>query len=273
MPKLKKCFGIPSWLPEKEPDRSLRIERVNRLFSQLSELWPDIDILVIAQNWKNFVPVETKNKQIIKKYPELGILGARKKLREEFLALDYDYIIMFDDDAIIKCDNDKASAEYMAEIDKHPNGFCFIMPSGGLRAGVPKYHPYIGAQLNLCAISRFIYEQEPMVDIDPQKKEGYEDSIYACLLHHKWEKYEFLAPKTIRPIQFMNPNEKAPSTWVSKARSTGNLSYMSKNTHKIQEYIVKNKKFPAHYKNMIERPRPDLGRNGDGSEKGAYLYF
>jgi hypothetical protein len=47
---LKKCFGIPSWLPDKEPDRSLRIERINRLFKQLNDLWPDIDILVIAQN-------------------------------------------------------------------------------------------------------------------------------------------------------------------------------------------------------------------------------
>jgi len=100
-------------------------------------------------------------------------------LREEFLRLGYDYIIMFDDDAIIKCDDAKAHLDFIKEIDKHPQGFCFIHGQNS------KYHPYIGAQLNLCAISRFIYEQEPMVNIDPQKNEGYEDSIFACLLHHK----------------------------------------------------------------------------------------
>ena len=264
---LKKCFGIPSWLPDREPDRSLRQERINRLFKQLNDLWPGIDILVIAQNWQDFKPIETKNKQIIKTYKPLGILKARQTLREEFLKLGYDYIIMFDDDAIIKCDNSHAHLDFIEEINKHPQGFCFIHGHNS------EYHPYIAAQLNLCAISKFIYKNEPMVDVDPQKKEGFEDSIYACLLHHKWGKYEFTPPTGIKPIQFQNPHEVAPSTWFNEARSTGNLSYMSKNTHKIQEYIVKNKKFPEHYKDMIESPRPDLGRNSDGSEKGAYLYF
>lgn len=264
---MKKVFGIPSWLPDVEPARSLRIERINRLFKQLDYLWPDIDILVIAQNWKDFKPIETKNKQIIKHYPELGILGARKQLREEFLSLDYDYIIMFDDDAIIKCDDDHAHLDYIAEVEKHPNGFCFIPGSDS------KYHPYIGAQLNLCAISRFIYENEPIVEIDPQKKEGFEDSVYSCLLHHKWAKYEFLPPKTIRPIQFMNPNEKAPSTWFEEARKTGSITIAHRNTHKLNEYIYIHKKLPENYRNMLEKPKPDLGRNNDGSEKGTYLYF
>ena len=266
---LKKCFGIPSWLPDEEPDRTLRIERINRLFKQLNNLWPDIDILVIAQNWKDFKPIETKNKQVIKNYPALGILGARKILREEFLKLKYDYIIMFDDDAIIKCDNDHAHLDFIAEIDKHPQGFCFVLGNNS------KYHPYIGAQLNLCAISRFIYENEPMVDIDPQKKEGFEDSIFACLLHHKWGEYEFLMPKTIRPIQFLNPNEKAPSTWHKKAQITGGLGVMVTNTNTIQEYIVKHKKFPEDYKNLIEIPgsNKNQGTGFDGRKKGAYLYF
>lgn len=47
---MRKVFGIPSWLPDKEPDRTMRKERLNRLFKQLEQLWPDVDILVIAQN-------------------------------------------------------------------------------------------------------------------------------------------------------------------------------------------------------------------------------
>ena len=199
---LKKCFGIPSWLPDNEPDRTQRSERINRLFKQLNDLWPEVDILVIAQNWKNFTPIKTKNKQIILKYEPLGILKARMTLHDEFLKLKYDYIIMFDDDAIIRCDNDHAHLDFIAEIDKHKNGFCFIHGKNS------KYHPYIGAQLNLCAISKFIYEQEPMVNIDPQKNEGYEDSIFACLLHYKWGEYEFTPPATIRPIQWQNRQEK-----------------------------------------------------------------
>ena len=210
---LRKCFGIPSWLPDTEPDRTQRANRINRLFKQLNDLWPDVDILVIAQNWKDFKPIQTKNKQIILKYAPLGILKARMTLHDEFLKYNYDYIIMFDDDAIISCDNDHAHIDFMNEIDKHPNGFCFIRPSGGVSSSnYGKYHPYIGAQLNLCAISRFIYSKEQMVDIDPQKNEGYEDTIYACLLHHKYSNYEFIAPPTIRPVQFKNKDNRIPST-------------------------------------------------------------
>jgi hypothetical protein len=35
---LKKCFGIPSWLPSAEPARTQRQTRLNRLFEQLSTL-------------------------------------------------------------------------------------------------------------------------------------------------------------------------------------------------------------------------------------------
>ena len=267
---LKKVFGIPSWLPDNEPDRTQRAERINRLFKQLNDLWPDVDILVIAQNWKNFKPIETKNKQIIKKFPALGILGARHKLREEFLKAGYDYLIMMDDDCIIQIDNEQAPVDYMAELDKHPNGFCFIRPSGKVRGSNAKYHPYIGAQLNLCAISKYIYEREPMVNIDAQKNEGYEDSIYACLLHHKWAKYEFIAPATIRPIQFMNHNEKVPSTWANIRRPQ---YLIAKNTHRIQDYIIAHKEFPPNYKSMIEKEYKQLETEPDGHKKDCYLYF
>ena len=105
-----------------------------------------------------------------------------------------------------------------------------------------------------------------MVDIDPQKKEGFEDTIYACLLHHKWAKYEFIAPFGIRPIQFMNPNEKAPSTWTADARANGNLSRMRSNTRRIQDYIVANKTMPKDYKEMV-KPLPEPIRGS------VYLYF
>ena len=113
---------------------------------------------------------------------------------------------MFDDDAIIECDNNTVHLDFINEIDKHKNGFCFV------RGENNQYSPYAAAQLNLCAISKFIYKQEPMVDIDPQKGEGYEDCIFACLLHHKYGQYEFNMPKGIKCVQFQNPNEPVVST-------------------------------------------------------------
>lgn len=260
---MKKVFGIPSWLPDNEPDRTQRAARINRLFKQLNDLWPDIDILVIAQNWKDFKPIETKNKQIIKTYEPLGILKARQTLRDEFLAAGYDYIIMFDDDAIIKCDNDHAHKDFMNEVDKHPNGFCFIHGQNN------KYHPYVGAQLNLCAISRFIYEREPMVEIDAQKNEGYEDTIFACLLHHKWAKYEFIPPTTIRPVQFQNKNEKVPSTWSNVARPH---DLLARNSNKLQEYIVEHKRLPENYRSMLEKEYKQPEHTYMG-KKDCFLYF
>ena len=260
---LRKVFGIPSWLPDKEPDRSQRKERINRLFKQLNDLWPNIDILVVAQNWQDFKPIKTKNKQIIKTYEPLGILKARQTLREEFLKLDYDYIIMFDDDAIIEF-IDNTPKQYMNEIEKHPHGFCF-MPGNN-----SKYHPYCGAQLNLCAISRFIYEQEPMVPVDPQKDEGYEDSIFACLLYHKYRQYEFKPPVGIKCIQFQNIKEKVPSTWAEDKQI--NFALISANTNLIQDYIVTHHSFPQHFKDFIRKPYKPPEKVADG-KKDCYLYF
>ena len=236
---LRKVFGIPSWLPDKEPDRTQRKERINRLFKQLNDLWHDVDILVIAQNWKDFKPIKTKNKQIIKSYKTLGLLEARKTLREEFLKLDYDYIIMLDDDCIIQCDNKNSHIKYMEIIDKHKDGFAFIH---GNNTNNIKLTPYKSAQLNLCAISKFIYEKEPMVEVNPQKNEGYEDSIFSCLLHYKYSKYEFEFNSDITHIQWLNKTEYVPSTWSNKVSVQCNK--MGSNTSKIELYISRHNELP-----------------------------
>ena len=264
---MKKCFGIISWFPDEFPARGQRQDRINRLFKQLNTLWPDIDILVIAQNWKGFKPINVRNKVIIKNYSALGILWARKVLRQEFLRLSYDYIIMFDDDAIIETKND-AHIKYMEEIDKHPNGFCFI------HGAKNRFDDYKAAQLNLCAISRYIYEKEDIPKVNPQKNQGFEDHIYSLLLHVKYRNFEFMPPKEITHIQFQNKNEDAPSTWARKEgiRCAQNI----KHTDYICEYIITHGDLPnldayyAHEK-YIEDQKKKI--NADGSRKGAYLYF
>ena len=84
---LKKCFGIISWLPNDQKDRLLRKKRLINTLDQLNKLFPNIDILIIAQNWKRINLPEYSNNIIIKKYNKLGITGARIKLREEFLKI------------------------------------------------------------------------------------------------------------------------------------------------------------------------------------------
>lgn len=259
----RKVFGIPSWLPDAEPDRTKRKERINHLFKQLNDLWPDIDILVIAQNWQDFEPIKTKNKQIVKKYNPLGILGARQVLRKEFLTLDYDYIIMLDDDAKI-VSNNNAHIKYMQEIDRHKDGFCFIQAETKANG----FDSYVSAQLNLCAISKYIYQSQPFPDIDPQKNEGFEDSIYACLLHYKYHTHEFIPPKGIRCTQFGDVS--VPSTWACSTKRPWNL--LTNNTNRIKKYIRDYGDLPKNYKSMIVKEIEPPKKLADG-KLGSYLYF
>ena len=194
---MNKVIGIVSWLPS-DDRRQERVDRLNRLFIQLNTYFKDIPIIIVAQNWKDYQVPSFINVEIFK-YDKLGILNARKKLREHFLESSYDYLIMCDDDCIIES-TVEATKNYLKEMDKHPNGFCFIQ--------------YDYAQLNLCAISRYIYEQEPMVDIDPQRNEGFEDLIWSYLLHYKYPNLEFHV-ENVKHTQFNNPNESAQSTWAN----------------------------------------------------------
>lgn len=216
---INKIIGIVSYLPDKEPDRTERISRLNRLLSQLDSLFPCIPIMIIAQNWKAFKPI--KEPQYRFDYNKLGILKARQELRIQFLKTNADYIIMSDDDAIISCSNNNASLDYLSEIDKHPDGFCFL--------------DYAASQLNMCAISSNIYEKEPLPDHDPQKSEAFEDRIYSMLLHVKYADKEFKAPPTIKCIHFKNPNEIAPSTWAREEKY--DWKQLTTNTANIEEYI------------------------------------
>lgn len=213
--KLKKVFGIISWLPD-DNSRQARVDRLNNTFKQILDLWPDAEFLVIAQNWKDYQVPEFVHNIIINQQPKLGILLARKTLRKEFLNTNYDYLIMCDDDIILSTDKDFSPDAFMKELDNHPHGFMFL-----------KY----GWSLTFCAISRYIYQKEPMVDIDPQKNEGYEDIVFPYLLHYKYPKNEF----KIFGIRFtqheLEHRKNLKSTWQSSSVNHDTL-------HKFTDYYV-----------------------------------
>lgn len=234
---IKPCFGIVSYFPWEQPERKQRQDRLDRLVNQLSNYWPNIPIMVISQQWK-FYTIEGKCKNKIHRfdYPKLGILGARQELRKHFLESEYDYLIMFDDDAIIEGNKELAN-KYIEELNNHPEGFCFIKGKGS-----SPYTDYNDSQLNLCAISRYIYEKEPIPNIDPQKSEAFEDRIWSTLLHFKYADKEFDAPTGIRCVHFKNEKEPVPSTWAKEKEYK--WKQMRQTTRDIEAYIAINKELP-----------------------------
>ena len=236
--QLKKVFGIISYFPWEQPARKQRQDRLDRLLKQLGTYWADIPVMIISQQWNYYNPATwCKNKIIRYDYPKLGILAARQELRKHFLESNFDYLIMFDDDAIIETTLSLA-VQYIQNIEQHPQGFCFIKGKGS-----SPYTDYADSQLNLCAISRWIYEKEPIPNIDPQKSQAFEDRIWSTLLHFKYADKEFDAPEGLKCTHFKNPNETAPSTWSNEKRYQ--WKEMREMTRKIEEYISKNKELPV----------------------------
>lgn len=208
---MKPLFGIISWFPD-DHSRKARQERLNRTFKQILNLWPDAEFLVIAQNWGDYKPPkEVTNIEIVKKV-KLGILGARKALREEFLKTDYDYLIMCDDDILLQVEKTFTPEYFMEELEKHPEGYMFIQCNG--------------FALTFCAISRWIYERVPMVDIDPEKEEGYEDVVFPAMLRYKYPDNQFIT-YGIRFVQHQSTySEGLKSTW-NKGKDHGKLRKLS----------------------------------------------
>lgn len=223
--KLKKVFGIISYFPDNDnvfhrQTRKERSRRCSELLFKLEELWPDVDIIIIAQNWQDYSQPEIKNKIIRYDYDKLGILGARKELRNKFLESEYDYLIMLDDDAMITTDNPK---EFMNIIDQNPDGI------GVLRRG--------DAPLNMCAISRNVYSQVEMVDVDPEKGEGFEDDLFVALCFNQFPDKAYMFPKGLvmeNALHYTGPGA-CPSTWAKEKQY--DWDYMRKYTRvKMQTF-------------------------------------
>lgn len=229
----KLCIGIPSWLPDDTEARALRMDRVNRLVKQIKELF-DLPIIFVAQNWKDYSP--KYDKMVVVKRDKLGILNARKLLFETFLQSEFTHILMFDDDAIIQ-GNKELCDLYVSDLLKRDKVFSFVKNSNH----VSKYTEYADSQLNLACISKELYQQAPIPNVDPQKSQGFEDRIWSTLLHLCFGEFEYDVPKGLYCTHFKNPNEKAPSTWSKGGHDWNRLRLK---THQIEHYIYLHKKLP-----------------------------
>ena len=193
---LSKCIGIISWFPDNNL-RNVRIKAFEKLLSEIYRLFGDkVDIVIIAQNWQNYLP-KSNNKLIIYSYPKgLGILPARKVLREKFLELSYDYLIMLDDDCIFK---GTTADDYLKEIDEHPNMI-------GL---------FTDHLLKLLAISHQMYTKLPLPEFNAEKKEGFEDKafIQSCMNKYPEYCYWFKHTEKLDEISYGYVSPDYPSTW------------------------------------------------------------
>ena len=226
---LKKVFGIISYFPDNDSGyhtemRRERTRRFRELLLKLEEYWPEVDILIIAQNWKDFTLPDTKNHKITYSYGKLGILGARKELRKRFLEMDYDYIIMLDDDAMVTAFNPQG---YLDEIDQHPDGI------GALR--------WINGPLQLFAISKSKFAQVEYLDVDPEKGQGFEDDLFAnrCRTMFPDDCYDFSSDLAMENSLHYNGPGKCPSTY-SKEREY-DWNYMRSNT----KYLINRMEHPV----------------------------
>lgn len=193
---LNKTFGIISWFPDIEPARSQRIERFNHLLLDLKRIFKDIPIMVVAQNWKDYKPIYPITTF---SYDRLGILTARKTLRKHFLESSFDYLIMLDDDGMIQC---KDGSTYLKEIDDHPNSY-----------GLFRHN---NCPLMLLAISKYIYNQIDMPNIDPEQSQGFEDDTFVASLISMFPDsgWDF-SHETIEENSFKyNGPGAVPSTWA-----------------------------------------------------------
>ena len=166
---MRKLIGIISYLPDNREVRKNRIDKLRRLINKCSYLFR-LPIYIVIQNWEkqdieaiSLLPYVTLSPN----YDKLGIVGARKKLREYFISSDYDYLIMLDDD----CDlNGGSGRDYLKQIDENPD--CFI--------------EFRGTLLKLFAISKTIFKEVDYENVNPENGEGFEDRIFVGKLRDKF---------------------------------------------------------------------------------------
>ena len=212
---MTKTIGIISYLPDNESIRNKRIQKLNNLLSKLNLLFPNIQIVIVAQNWKNYLPTNNNIWIAINSPTPLGITGARIALRKIFLEnCNTDYLIMLDDDCEISGSN---GSFYLKQIDDNPG--CFIEFNKTL--------------LKLFAIDKSLFSQVNFDEnISPEDGNGFEDRVFVNKLRKLFpdKRREFKNTGIVeRSISTKDPL----STWYKNQ----NLKNMLNNTSLIIDKI------------------------------------
>lgn len=195
---MKKVIGIISYLPEDKEVQKIRFYKLLKLINSCNYLF-NLPFIIIAQNYSSSYISElvavAKNIKIYN-YPKLGITGARHELRSKFLASEYDYLIMLDDDCEVA---GISGQEYLKQIENNPN--CFI--------------EFKSTLLKLFAISKTIFKEVDYENIEAENGDGFEDRIFVNTLRIKFPDARREFQKTGLTESSISTNDPL-STWYKK---------------------------------------------------------
>ena len=207
---MKICIGIISYLPNNE-SHNIRKDVFAKEIKSLN-IALNLPILVIAQNYTEEDKKIFTDNCIVDYYGPLGVTKARQTLRHKFLDSDFDYIILFDDDEIIK--NTSLATKYLETIYNNPD----------------KYIQYYVVYLRACAVSRYVMERVPFVPINAPKLEGWDDALYIdCVKKVCPESYMDFPADNDLICAIDESNGKYPSTWFNHISKTS-LQILERNS-------------------------------------------
>lgn len=212
-----KVIGIISYLPDSAEIRQNRLTKLLNLINSCNNIF-NLSIYIVIQNYTDneiHQLKECRNVSVSQNYSRLGIVGARKKLREDFLSSIYDYLIMLDDDCSIT-GNRNSGIQYIKQIEDNPN----------------KFYEFNKTLLKLFAISREIFELEDFEDINPEKEEGFEDRVFVNKLRKKYPNKQYVFNKGALRESSVSTKDK-DSTWYTNQ----DLKKMLSNTFNCIENI------------------------------------
>ena len=165
-------IGIISYLPDEKDIREHRLVNLIKLINKCNYLF-DLPIYIVIQNYHEDEIEKLskiKNVRCTSNYSKLGIVGARKKLREVFLNSSFTNLIMLDDDCAIT--GGVSDAQYYLEQIEN-NKDCFIEFNDTL--------------LKLFCISKDIFKEVDYEDVNPELEEGFEDRVFVSKLRNLYK--------------------------------------------------------------------------------------
>ena len=211
---MTKCIGIVSYLPSDKKLRERRWDKLINLLYTCNKLFK-LDVIIESQCWSYFeisvIKSYFNNVTIYYNQDKLGIVGARKRLREHFLASNYDVIILLDDDCEIKGTKEDAR-DYLKQIDDNPDMF----------------YEFSGTLLKLFAISKKMFEQVEFEEINPETGEGFEDRLFVNKLRMMFPTKRYIFNRSNLHDESISTRDK-DSTWYVDQ----DIKRMLDNTDKI----------------------------------------
>ena len=169
---MKAMCGIISYLPDDKKIREHRFNDLKWLIGVCNYLF-NLPIYIVIQNYaqdEENTLKKYKNVTLSENYKKLGILKARRKLREYFINSEFNNLIMLDDDCKIVGSVEQAKS-YLKQIEENQD--CFIEFNDTL--------------LKLFCISKDIFKEVDYEDVNPEKEEGFEDRVFVNKLRNLYK--------------------------------------------------------------------------------------